>query len=139
MYDAQAPHELRGEVPLLRRERGAPGERDSLGTVHDVAVRVLRDERVVAGRLDVLGELVEDEVPGLRFPCGSARRAVHRRGDAPRARCELHGGSALRAEAALIYRTVGVALDLKQLGLSVDFLCVCDERAAHGAIRAEGM
>src|SRR5207237_10143544 len=104
MYDAQAPHELRGEVPLLRRERGASGERDSLGTINDVHVRVLRDERVVTGRFDVLGKLVEHEVPALRFPGGTARRAVHRRCDAPRAGGVLDRARACRAVWGLSYR-----------------------------------
>src|SRR4030095_9049162 len=68
MHDAERPHQLRGEVALFAAECGAAGEGDSLGAIHDVAVRVLRDERVVARRFDVLREPVEHEVPGLLFP-----------------------------------------------------------------------
>src|SRR5881409_2352570 len=116
MYDAQAPHELRGEVPLLGRERGAPGERNSLGAIDDVAVRVLRNEAVVSRGFYVLGELVEHEVPALRFPGRAARRPVHRMRDAARARRELHRRGTLRAEAALVDRAIGIALDVKELG-----------------------
>src|SRR5207249_12131621 len=87
----------------------------------------------------VLGELVEHEVPALRFPGRAARRPVHRMRDAARARRELHRRGTLRAEAALVDRAIGIALDLKELGRSVDFLRVRDERAAHSAIRAERM
>src|SRR4029079_12288355 len=139
MYDAQAPHELRGEVPLLGRERGAPGERDSLGAIDDVPVRVLRDERVVARRFDVLSQLVEHEVPALLFPLRAARRAIHRRPNATRAGGELHRGRALWTESAFVDRTVGVSLDLEELGLSVHFLRVRDQRTADRAVRAKGV
>src|SRR3954468_8276705 len=133
MYDAQAPHELCGEVPLLRRERGAPGERDSLRAVDDVSVGVLRDEAVVARRLDVLRELVEHEVPALLFPLGAAGRPIHRFLDTPGGCGELHGRRTLRTEPALVHRTVGVAFDLQQLGLAVYLFGVGDERAPDRA------
>src|SRR5207249_7568952 len=105
---------------------------------HRVSVAVLGDERVVARGLQVLRELVEHEVPRLLFPPRAARRAIEGFRDAPGARRELHRRRPFRAEAALVDRAVGVALDLQQLRLAVgSLLRVRDERAADRAVRAQ--
>src|SRR2546422_10639470 len=44
VYQSQAPHQLGGEVALLRAERGASREGDAFGAVDGVAVAVRRDE-----------------------------------------------------------------------------------------------
>src|SRR5207249_7143224 len=138
MHDAERPHHLRSEVTLFATECGAAGEGDPLGAIHDVPRGVLRHERVVAGRLQVLRELVEHEVPGLLFPLRAARRSVEGLLDPARARRELHRGRTLRAEASLVDRAVGIALDLQQLRLAVRVLLrVGDETATDGAVRAE--
>src|SRR2546430_14127448 len=120
MYDAQAPHELRGEVPLLGRERGAPGERDPLGAVDGVSVRVLRNEAVIAGRLDVLCQFVEHEVPVLVFPLAAARRAVLRLFDSAGGRCELDALSAPWAPTLLVHPGGGLSPASAELGLVAD-------------------
>src|SRR3989440_5740917 len=137
MDEAEAAHDLGREVALFARERRAAGEGDSLGSVHDVAVRVLRHEAVVPRRFDVRRELVEHEVPALLFPLRAARSAVERLLDSTRARRELHRRRALRAEAALVHRAVGVALDLKDLRLAAHLFGVGHECAADGAVRAD--
>src|SRR5205814_2924323 len=104
VHQAECAHHLRGEVTLFTREGGAASEGDALGSVDDVAIGVLRDERVVARRLDVLRDLVEHEVPWLLFPLRAARRSVHRLLDATRARRELHRARALRTEPSLVDR-----------------------------------
>src|SRR5207253_10478277 len=52
---------------------------------------------------------------------------------------ELPRGRAFGTEPAFVHRAVGVALDLEELGLSVDLFRVRDERAPHGAIGANGV
>src|SRR5712692_5834670 len=122
MYQSQAPHQLGGEVAFLRAECGATREGDAFGAVDGVAVSIRGDERGVARRLDVLGDLVQDEVPGDALPADRPRGTVLGRLDAARRDRELHCSRALGAQAAFVDGAVGVTLDLKQLRAAVGVL-----------------
>src|SRR6266851_3339010 len=140
MYQSQAPHQLGGEIALLRAERGSSGESDALGPVDRVAVAVRGHKRRVARGLDVLGDLVQYEVPRDALPAGRARGTVLGRLDAARRDRKLHRSRAFRTQAALVDRAVGIALDLKQLDAAVGVLAgVGDQGAADRAVRADGV
>src|SRR5438552_5593074 len=138
MDQSQAAHQLGGEVALLRAERGASAEGDPLAPVHGAAIAVGGDERGVPGRLHVVCDLVEHEVPRDALPAGCTRGPVLRRLDAAWRDGELHRGRTLRTEASLVDRAVRVALDLQQLRGAVALLPrVGDQRATHRAVRAD--
>src|SRR6267142_5608173 len=138
VHHPQGAHELGGQIAFLTAEGGAAGERDAFATVDGVALGVLRDEGRVARLLDALGELVEHLVPGDLLPLVAAGRAVEGLLDAPGGHGELHGRGALRAEPALVDRTVGVALDLQELRMAPPVvLGKGDDRAPDRAVRAE--
>src|SRR2546421_9907525 len=140
MDQSQAAHQLGGEVALLRAERGASGEGDPLAPVHGAAIAVGGDERGVPGRLDVVGDLVEHEVPRDALPAGCTRGPVLRRLDAAWRDGELHRGRTLRTEPSLVDRAVRVALDLQQLRGAVALLPgVGDERATDRAVRTDAV
>src|SRR2546428_13440111 len=119
MYQSQAAHQLGGKVALLGAERGASGEGDALTPVDTVAVAVGGDESRVPRRFDVVGDFVEHEVPRDALPSGRPRGAVQRGPDSTRRGRALHGGGALRAQAARVDWAVGVASDVGELRLPV--------------------
>src|SRR6267143_958335 len=140
MDQSQGPHQLGGEVALLRAERGASGEGDPLAPVHSAAVAVGGDERGVPGGLHVVCDLVEHEVPRDALPAGRARGPVLRRFDTAWRDGELHRGRTLRTEPSLVDRAVRVALDLQQLRGPVALLPgVGDQRATDRAVRADAV
>src|SRR5260370_40862667 len=122
MYQSQAAHQLGGEIALLRAERGSSGEGDALCPVDRVAVAVRGHKRRVARCLDVLGDLVQHEVPRDTLPAGRAGGTVLGRLDAARRDRTLHRSRAFRTQPALVDRAVGITLDLKQLDAAVGVL-----------------
>src|ERR1700694_4006565 len=98
MYQAEAAHHLRREVPFLASEGGAAGEGNPLRAVDRVARRILRHEARIAGVFDALSQLVEHVVPGDRLPVVGTRRAVQRVFDAAGAGRELHSPGTPRDE-----------------------------------------
>src|SRR6202521_1013773 len=140
MYQAEAAHHLRREVPFLAAEGGAAGEGNPLRAVDRVARRILRHEARIAGVFDALSQLVEHVVPGDRLPVVGTRRAVQRVFDAAGAGRQLHGRRTLRTEASLVDGAVRIALDLQQLGRSVGVrFRVRDEGTADGTVGTDGM
>src|ERR1700737_2010599 len=140
MYQAEAAHHLRREVPFLAAEGGRAGEGNPLCAVDRVARRILRHEAGVAGVLDALRQLGEHVVPGDLRPVVGTRRAIQRVFDAAGAGGELHRGGPLRTEPSLVDRAVRIALDLQQLGGSVGVrLRVRDQGTTDGAVGADGV
>src|SRR5262249_35028149 len=123
---------------LLAAEGGAAGEGDALAPVHGVALGIDRDERRVARLLDAHGELVEHVVPADLLPPIAAGRPVERLLHPAGPYRQLPRRRALGTEPAFVDRTVGIALDLQELRVTLGVLLrVGHERAANGAVRAE--
>src|SRR5437660_4002806 len=105
-----------------------------------MAGRVRGDKCPVARRLDVLGHLVEDEVPGHLLPGGGARGLVQGPLHPPGGDGQIHRRRAFGAQPALVYGTVRVPFDLQQLRGSVGLSPrVRQEGASDGAVRADGV
>src|SRR5205823_5620327 len=140
MDQAEAAHQLSGEVSFFAAEGGASGEGNPLRAVDGVPRRVLGDEGGVSGCFDALSQLVEHVVPTDLLPAVRTRRSVQRAFDPAGAGGELHRGGALWTEPALVDRAVGVALDLEQLDGSVGLLLrIGDQGAPNRAIGADRM
>src|ERR1700682_1617691 len=140
MYQAEAAHHLRREVPFFAAKSGAAGEGNPLRAVDYVTRRVLGHKGGVAGLLDALRQLGEHVVPGDLLPFVGTRRAVQRVFDSAGAGGQLHRGGALGTQSPFVDRAVRVALDLQQFPTA--FAVVGREShqgAANGAIGADGM
>src|SRR5450759_4163329 len=134
--------ESRDELPLqvieLVRVGTAADHRHSRVTVHDLALRVLLDEALVAGCLDVLRDLRDRVVPGDGLPLVGtlpadlgAREAIGVVDVFPESR-------ALGAERAAVDRVVGIALHVDDRGRGVLGLVaerVDDHAARDRAVR----
>jgi len=130
---AETAHELLLDVIELDLERGAAQSKDGGGHVHELAVRELLDERLVAGRLHELGDAIHGAIDVPHFPFGRAWCAVQDLRRAIRIDVELEDRRSLRAECALVERTVGIALDVDDLPVDR----VYEGGAADGAIRTD--
>src|SRR5439155_25243762 len=108
MDQAEAAHQLGGEVSFFAAEGGASGEGNPLRAVDGVPGRVLGDEGRVSGCFDALSQLVEHVVPTDLLPAVRTRLPVQRAFDPAGTGGELHRGGALGAKAPLIHRAVRV-------------------------------
>src|SRR6202171_5518919 len=140
MYQAEAAHHLRREVPFLAAEGGAAGKGTPPRAVDRIAGRILRDEAGIARLFDALRQPGEHVVPGDLLPMVRTRRAIQRVFDAAGAGGQLHCRGALRTEPSLVDWAVWIALDLQQLRLAVGIrFRIGDQRAADRAVGADGV
>src|SRR5215831_16318776 len=98
----------------------------SLGIFH----RDKLGKRLVACRLDTLGDHVHRLVQGDLFPVGATRSAIQGLGATQRIDCQLETRRPLRAEGAAIDWAVGVAFDVNDLAV----LHTHEHAAAHRAV-----
>src|ERR1019366_5395749 len=134
--------EGRDELPLqvveLVRVGTAADHRHSRVTVHDLALRVLFDEALVAGRLDVLRDLRDRVAPGDGLPLIGTRPADLGAGEAIGVVDVIPESRALGAERPAVDRMVGIALHVDNGGRGVLGLVperVDDHAARDRAIR----
>ena len=127
--------QLLDQVVLFVVQRGPAQAREPGGAPQDPALGVGLLPAAAAGVEHPVGHHLHGGVQVEVGPLGGARRPVAHLLFALRARHELGGGRALRAEPPPGDRRGGVALDLDDLLVLHEHLL----GAAHGAVRAHGL
>src|SRR3989441_11529482 len=115
--DPEPAPELLAYVVELVVERRATEPEHRGAHVHELPVRELLDERLVAGLLDQLGHAVHGPLELDDFPILRAGFAVQDLGRPVRVEVELVDRRALGAEGALVVRAARIAFDVDDLAV----------------------
>src|SRR5438445_7692781 len=114
-HATETAHELLLDVIELDLERGAAQGKEGRCHVDELAVRESFDERLVARRLDQLGDAVHGAIDVPHFPFGRAGRTVQDLRRAIRIDVQLKDRRSLWAERPLVVRAPGIDLDVDDL------------------------